>query len=78
MLRWQKHLRSHETEVLDDASHFVQEHRPDRVAVSIRRVLERPKIERRSEASRDFAKRALSLGLATGAAFARQFRAASG
>ncbi|MEK5393413.1 hypothetical protein NSQ59_24195 [Margalitia sp. FSL K6-0131] len=30
-----------ETEFLGDASHFVQEGRPDRVAVSIRRVLER-------------------------------------
>jgi len=39
--RWQSHLPLHETEILDDASHFVQEDRPDRVAVSLRRVLER-------------------------------------
>jgi haloalkane dehalogenase len=39
--RWQGYLLANETEVLDDASHFVQEDRPDRVAASIRRVLER-------------------------------------
>jgi haloalkane dehalogenase len=41
MMRWQQHLRSHETEVLDDASHFIQEDRPDRITASIFRVLER-------------------------------------
>jgi haloalkane dehalogenase len=41
MDRWRGYLRAHETEVLDDASHFVQEDRPDRVVASIRRVLER-------------------------------------
>jgi haloalkane dehalogenase len=41
MARWQKYLKMHETETLDDASHSVQEDRPDRVVVSIRRVLER-------------------------------------
>jgi len=41
MMRWQKHLQSHETEVLDDASHFIQEDRPDRVIASIIRLLER-------------------------------------
>jgi haloalkane dehalogenase len=44
MRRWQGHLRSHETEVLEDAAHFVQEDRPDRVVASIRRVLERSKL----------------------------------
>lgn len=41
MDRWRGHLTANETEVLDDASHFVQEDRPDRVVASIRRVLER-------------------------------------
>jgi haloalkane dehalogenase len=41
MDRWRGYLRANETEVLDDASHFVQEDRPDRVVASIRRVLER-------------------------------------
>ncbi len=41
MQRWQGILRMHETEALSDASHYVQEDRPDRVAASIRRVLER-------------------------------------
>ena len=40
MERWQKYLKMNETEVLSDASHYVQEDRPDRVAASIRRVLE--------------------------------------
>ena len=31
----------HETETIDDASHSVQEDRPDRVVAAIRRVLER-------------------------------------
>ncbi len=39
--KWQGYLKMHETELLGDASHFVQEDRPDRVAASIRRVLER-------------------------------------
>ncbi len=41
MHRWQRHLPLHETEVLDDASHFVQEDRPDRVIAAIHRILER-------------------------------------
>jgi haloalkane dehalogenase len=41
MKRWQGILRFQETETLDDASHSVQEDRPDRVAESLRRVLER-------------------------------------
>lgn len=41
MRRWQRHLPLHETEVLDDASHFVQEDRPDRLVAVIRRVIER-------------------------------------
>jgi haloalkane dehalogenase len=41
MHRWQKHLPMNETETLDDASHFVQEDRPDRLIAAIRRVLER-------------------------------------
>lgn len=39
MARWQQHLKRHEVETLDDASHFVQEDRPDRVAAAIRRVI---------------------------------------
>jgi haloalkane dehalogenase len=41
MAKWQGYLRMHETETLDDASHSVQEDRPERVVASIRRVLER-------------------------------------
>ena len=41
MIKWQGFLKKHETETLDSASHSVQEDRPDRVAASIRRVLER-------------------------------------
>jgi len=41
MKRWQSHLLLHETEVLDDAAHFVQEDRPERVVAAIRRVIER-------------------------------------
>jgi haloalkane dehalogenase len=41
MERWRGYLRANETEVLDDAAHFVQEDRPDRVVAAIRRVLER-------------------------------------
>ena len=41
MRRWQKHLPLNETEALDDASHFVQEDRPDRLIAAIRRVINR-------------------------------------
>jgi len=41
LARWQKHLRSQETEMLEDASHFIQEDRPDRVVASIIRLLTR-------------------------------------
>lgn len=41
MEKWQRYLKMNETEPLSDASHYVQEDRPDRVAASIRRVLER-------------------------------------
>jgi len=41
MRRWQSHLKNHETETLEDASHFVQEDRPDRVAAQIRRAIQR-------------------------------------
>jgi haloalkane dehalogenase len=41
MAKWQRYLPMNETEILDDASHYVQEDRPDRVAASIRRVLTR-------------------------------------
>jgi haloalkane dehalogenase len=41
MRRWQRHLPLHETEVLEDASHFVQEDRPDRLIAAICRILER-------------------------------------
>ncbi len=41
MAKWQKYLPLNETEVLDDASHYVQEDRPDRVAAAIRSVLAR-------------------------------------
>lgn len=41
MAKWQGYLKLNETETLDDASHYVQEDRPDRVVASIRRVLER-------------------------------------
>jgi haloalkane dehalogenase len=43
MRRWQNFFKMHETEVLGDASHFVQEDRPDRVIAAIRRALERTK-----------------------------------
>jgi haloalkane dehalogenase len=39
--KWQGFLKMQETETLDDASHSVQEDRPDRVVAAIRRVLER-------------------------------------
>lgn len=39
--RWRGYLKASDTEILDDASHFVQEDRPDRVVASIRNVLER-------------------------------------
>jgi haloalkane dehalogenase len=41
LARWKQHLRSHETEELDDASHFIQEDRPDRVVATIVRLLAR-------------------------------------
>jgi haloalkane dehalogenase len=41
MERWQHILHNQETETLDDASHSVQEDRPDRVVASIRKILER-------------------------------------
>ncbi|MFD0678621.1 MULTISPECIES: alpha/beta fold hydrolase [unclassified Paenibacillus] len=41
MEKWQRYLKKNETEALDDASHYVQEDRPDRVAASIRKVIER-------------------------------------
>jgi haloalkane dehalogenase len=41
MAKWQSYLKLNETESLVDASHYVQEDRPDRVTASIRRVLER-------------------------------------
>jgi haloalkane dehalogenase len=41
MAKWQRYLKKNETEALDDASHYVQEDRPDRVAASIRKVIER-------------------------------------
>lgn len=41
MRRWQQHFPLHETEVLDDAAHFVQEDRPDRVVAAVRRILTR-------------------------------------
>ncbi|GHO77802.1 haloalkane dehalogenase 2 [Ktedonobacter sp. SOSP1-85] len=41
MKKWQRYLKLNESEALDDASHYVQEDRPDRVAAAIRRVLER-------------------------------------
>jgi haloalkane dehalogenase len=39
--RWQRHLRSHETEILGDAAHFIQEDRPDRVVATLLRLLAR-------------------------------------
>ena len=41
MHRWQGRLPLHETEMLDDASHFVQKDRPDRLVAAIRGVLQR-------------------------------------
>jgi haloalkane dehalogenase len=41
MHRWQQHFPLHETEALDDAAHFVQEDRPDRLISAIRRILAR-------------------------------------
>jgi haloalkane dehalogenase len=41
MEKWRGYLKLNETETLDDAGHSVQEDRPDRVAASIRRVLQR-------------------------------------
>jgi hypothetical protein len=42
--KWQSYLKMNETESLDDASHYLQEDRPDRVVAAIRRVLERTNI----------------------------------
>jgi haloalkane dehalogenase len=36
MAKWRAYLKRHEVETLDDASHYVQEDRPDRVADAIR------------------------------------------
>ncbi|WP_426445782.1 alpha/beta fold hydrolase [Paenibacillus sp. S-38] len=41
MRKWQSYLNNHETEILEDASHYVQEDRPDRVAAAIRSVHQR-------------------------------------
>jgi haloalkane dehalogenase len=41
MAQRQRSLPLSQAEALADASHYVQEDRPDRVAASIRRVLER-------------------------------------
>lgn len=41
MARWQRYLKMNEAETLSDASHSVQEDRPDRVAAAIRRVIAR-------------------------------------
>ncbi|MGO4110407.1 alpha/beta fold hydrolase [Paenibacillus sp. YAF4_2] len=38
MAKWQNALPLNETEILEDASHYVQEDRPDRVAASIRSI----------------------------------------
>lgn len=39
--RWKEYLKMNETEILEDASHYVQEDRPDRVVASIKGILER-------------------------------------
>ncbi|WP_220199644.1 alpha/beta fold hydrolase [Ktedonospora formicarum] len=44
MKKWQQYLKQSDTEVLDDASHYVQEDRPDRVVTAIRSVLEKTNI----------------------------------
>ncbi|MDD9270807.1 alpha/beta fold hydrolase [Paenibacillus sp. GCM10023248] len=41
MAKWQKYFPLNETEILEDASHYVQEDRPDRVAASIRSIFKR-------------------------------------
>ncbi|MFC5451568.1 alpha/beta fold hydrolase [Paenibacillus aestuarii] len=41
MAKWQKHLPMNETIVLEDASHYLQEDRPDQVASAIRKILNR-------------------------------------
>ncbi|GMK49075.1 haloalkane dehalogenase 2 [Paenibacillus glycanilyticus] len=38
MAKWQRYLPLNETEILEDASHYVQEDRPDRVVAAIRRI----------------------------------------
>lgn len=45
IVKWQGYLKLNETESLDDASHYVQEDRPDRVIASVRRVLERTSLQ---------------------------------
>jgi haloalkane dehalogenase len=37
-VKWQRYLKRHDVEILNDASHFVQEDRPERVAAAIRHV----------------------------------------
>ncbi|WP_318152513.1 alpha/beta fold hydrolase [Paenibacillus terricola] len=41
MAKWQSYLPLNETEILEDASHYVQEDRPDRVAAAIRTLSNR-------------------------------------
>lgn len=41
MKKWQSYLKNHETLLLEDASHFVQEDRPDAVIEAINKVIER-------------------------------------
>ncbi|WP_269432546.1 alpha/beta fold hydrolase [Gordoniibacillus kamchatkensis] len=41
MAKWQKYLPMNETDILEDASHYVQEDRPDRVAAAIRKLSNR-------------------------------------
>ncbi|MDP4096398.1 alpha/beta fold hydrolase [Paenibacillus sp. P96] len=41
MAKWQKYLPMNETEILEDASHYVQEDRPERVAAAIRTLSNR-------------------------------------
>ncbi|MEC0243617.1 alpha/beta fold hydrolase [Paenibacillus dokdonensis] len=41
MAKWQNYLPMNETEILEDASHYVQEDRPDRVAAAIRTLSKR-------------------------------------
>ena len=59
MEKWQSYLKMNETELLDDASHYLQEDRPDRVVAAIRSVLERTSIAN-SELTREQAERGSS------------------